>query len=53
MAHSLGVISDPDVTSKPLDEFDKILILATDGVWDIVSNQVLFLKKNNLYIQKH
>eukprot|EP00002_Diphylleia_rotans_P013797 TRINITY_DN2686_c0_g1_i1.p1 TRINITY_DN2686_c0_g1~~TRINITY_DN2686_c0_g1_i1.p1 ORF type:complete len:666 (-),score=124.14 TRINITY_DN2686_c0_g1_i1:629-2626(-) len=39
LAHTIGVISDPDVTSKKLDRYDRLLILATDGVWDILSNQ--------------
>eukprot|EP00002_Diphylleia_rotans_P018272 TRINITY_DN3542_c0_g1_i2.p1 TRINITY_DN3542_c0_g1~~TRINITY_DN3542_c0_g1_i2.p1 ORF type:complete len:509 (+),score=104.70 TRINITY_DN3542_c0_g1_i2:181-1707(+) len=39
LAHGLGVISNPDVSSKVLDKHDKVLILASDGVWDILSSQ--------------
>eukprot|EP00002_Diphylleia_rotans_P016157 TRINITY_DN3137_c0_g4_i6.p1 TRINITY_DN3137_c0_g4~~TRINITY_DN3137_c0_g4_i6.p1 ORF type:complete len:403 (-),score=73.69 TRINITY_DN3137_c0_g4_i6:888-2096(-) len=39
LAHGLGVISTPDISSKIIDRHDKILILASDGVWDILSSQ--------------
>lgn len=34
-----GVISVPDVTHRRITSRDQFLILATDGVWDVVSNQ--------------
>ncbi|CAJ1334084.1 unnamed protein product [Effrenium voratum] len=46
MSRSLGdlrlhpyVISQPEVIERKLDSRDKVLVLATDGVWDHVSSQ--------------
>lgn len=35
-----GLISVPDVTQRKLTTMDQFVILATDGVWDVISNQV-------------
>ena len=32
------VIPDPDVTTRDLRRGDKFLVLATDGVWDVLRN---------------
>jgi serine/threonine protein phosphatase PrpC len=34
-----GLISVPDVTQRNITSRDKFVILATDGVWDVISNQ--------------
>jgi len=34
-----GLISTPEVTQLRITESDQFVILATDGVWDVVSNQ--------------
>lgn len=34
-----GLISVPDVTHRKLTARDQFIILATDGVWDVVSNE--------------
>uniref|UniRef100_A0A7N0TGE7 protein-serine/threonine phosphatase n=1 Tax=Kalanchoe fedtschenkoi TaxID=63787 RepID=A0A7N0TGE7_KALFE len=34
-----GLISVPDVRQWPISSKDQFVILATDGVWDVVSNQ--------------
>ncbi|XP_061369340.1 probable protein phosphatase 2C 34 [Gastrolobium bilobum] len=34
-----GLISVPDVTQRKLTTRDQFVILATDGVWDVISNQ--------------
>lgn len=34
-----GVISEPDITTTVLEESDPFLILATDGLWDVISSQ--------------
>ncbi|RAL50032.1 unnamed protein product [Cuscuta campestris] len=34
-----GLISVPDVTHRHITSRDQFLILATDGVWDVISNQ--------------
>lgn len=35
----LGLISEPDVTERNITSRDQFVILATDGVWDVISNQ--------------
>lgn len=44
--------AEPEVTSYQLQRTDKFLILATDGLWDVLSNEqaVEFVKEN---LQKH
>lgn len=40
MAHSAGVISDPDFTEFDLDpKKDKFLVVATDGLWEFITNE--------------
>jgi len=40
VAHSAGVISEPDFTEFDLDpEADKFLVIATDGLWEFITNQ--------------
>ena len=39
VAHSCGVISEPELFEKRLSPRDKILIVASDGLWEFVSNQ--------------
>eukprot|EP01006_Ploeotia_vitrea_P023221 TRINITY_DN55665_c0_g1_i2.p1 TRINITY_DN55665_c0_g1~~TRINITY_DN55665_c0_g1_i2.p1 ORF type:complete len:337 (-),score=193.33 TRINITY_DN55665_c0_g1_i2:164-1174(-) len=39
LAASVGVISTPDVTKQELTDEDQLLILATDGLWEFISNQ--------------
>ncbi|GAV64171.1 PP2C domain-containing protein, partial [Cephalotus follicularis] len=34
-----GLISVPDVTQRNITSRDQFVILATDGVWDVISNQ--------------
>lgn len=34
-----GLISEPDVTQRTITSRDQFVILATDGVWDVISNQ--------------
>ncbi|GMY27811.1 probable protein phosphatase 2C 34 [Fagus crenata] len=34
-----GLISVPDVTQRNITSRDKFVILATDGLWDVISNQ--------------
>jgi serine/threonine protein phosphatase PrpC len=50
VAHSAGVISDPEFTEYELNpETDKFLVVATDGLWEFVSNQetVDFVENQN------
>ena len=40
MAHSAGVISDPEFSEFDLDpNTDKFLVVATDGLWEFINNQ--------------
>jgi len=40
VAHSAGVISEPEFTEYKLNpETDKFLVIATDGLWEFVTNQ--------------
>lgn len=38
VAHSVGVSCEPEVSEFTLTQQDKILILASDGVWEFLSN---------------
>jgi len=38
LAHSIGCTSTPDVTEIKLHSRDKMLILASDGIWEFLSN---------------
>ena len=39
VAASVGVISSPDVTEVFLDYYDKAIVIASDGVWDMLTNE--------------
>ena len=40
VAHSAGVISEPEFTEYELDsKTDKFIVVATDGLWEFVNNQ--------------
>ena len=40
MAHTAGVISEPEFTDFVLDpETDKFIVVATDGLWEFITNQ--------------
>eukprot|EP00536_Pseudo-nitzschia_multiseries_P010730 jgi/Psemu1/326145/estExt_fgenesh1_pg.C_3370008 len=40
VAHTAGVISEPEFTEFELDpESDKFLVVATDGLWEFITNQ--------------
>ncbi|KAH7365691.1 hypothetical protein KP509_18G040900 [Ceratopteris richardii] len=36
-----GVISTPEVTHRHISKNDKFVVLATDGVWDVLSNEMV------------
>jgi serine/threonine protein phosphatase PrpC len=38
---SYGVIPDPDITTYTLDDQDKFLILASDGVWEFIDDNTV------------
>lgn len=39
LAHSCGVSSDPEITTRKLESTDKFIILASDGIWEFISSQ--------------
>lgn len=38
IVHKFGVTAEPELIEHPIDEFDEFLIIASDGVWDVVDN---------------
>merc|ERR1712061_886660 len=39
VAHTAGVISEPEFTERDLDPAtDKFVVVATDGLWEFISN---------------
>ena len=34
----LGIISEPEMTEHKITASDKFIVLATDGIWDYLSN---------------
>jgi serine/threonine protein phosphatase PrpC len=38
IVHKSGVSAEPECMERMLDDYDDFLILATDGVWDVVDN---------------
>ena len=39
ISKSIGVSSEPEIIKMKLDKRDKFILLASDGVWEFVSNQ--------------
>ncbi|KAL4481939.1 hypothetical protein ABPG74_008028 [Tetrahymena malaccensis] len=39
IAQSVGVISEPEVSSYEITDEDKFLVIASDGVWEFLSNE--------------
>ncbi len=39
VAHSVGVSADPEVLEFTLGVHDKFLVIASDGVWEFLSNE--------------
>jgi len=37
-AHTLGCICDPEISSKEIEDEFNIIVLATDGVWEVLTN---------------
>lgn len=38
IVHKVGVTAEPELIEHPIDDADEFLIIATDGVWDVVDN---------------
>ncbi|CAI2376343.1 unnamed protein product [Moneuplotes crassus] len=39
IAHQYGVTSDPEITEYEIQSEDKFIILASDGIWEFMTNQ--------------
>jgi len=39
LAHSLGVSTNPEIMRFELEADDKFIIIASDGVWEFLSNE--------------
>ncbi len=39
VAQSVGVISDPEIIETVLTKDDKFIVIASDGVWEFLSNE--------------
>ena len=39
VSKTVGVTCDPEVIKMKLDKRDRFLLLASDGVWEFISNQ--------------
>jgi len=38
MGRECGVIGDPDIMEHTLTNEDKMIVIASDGVWEFISN---------------
>lgn len=38
MGHTVGVISDPEVSHKELDHDDRFIVIGSDGIWDVMNS---------------
>ena len=49
IAHSIGVINEPEILVFNLDEESKFILLGSDGVWQYLNNQeindIIFCEK--------
>ena len=39
IAHSVGVVVSPEILEHPFSEEDKIILLASDGIWEFFQNE--------------
>jgi serine/threonine protein phosphatase PrpC len=52
VAASVGVSPEPEVLDFELDPDDKFIVIASDGVWEFLSNeQVCILVSNQIIIR--
>ncbi len=48
----IGVISEPEIIYHSITENDRFLILATDGVWEVVTNQTAIEIVHKYYLKR-
>lgn len=39
VAHQYGVIADPEIIEYQIKPEDKVIVIASDGIWEFLSNQ--------------
>ena len=39
VAHSVGVISEPEVTERTLTDDDRVLVMGSDGLWEFIPSE--------------
>ena len=49
VAQQVGVTSMPDVTLRQLDSSDKFIVIASDGIWEFISNEECVNIVSNYY----
>ena len=52
VAHSVGVISEPEITEYTFLHEDKFIILASDGIWEYISSDECVNLVKDFYIKK-
>jgi serine/threonine protein phosphatase PrpC len=52
VAHSVGVISEPEITEYSFLHEDKFIILASDGIWEFISNDECVNYVKDFFIKK-
>ena len=52
VAHSVGVISEPEITEYSFLYEDKFIILASDGIWEYISSDECVNLVKDFYIKK-
>lgn len=53
IAHTVGVISDPEIREHTLTEEDRILMLGSDGIWEFIDNkEALDILTNSTTVKK-
>ena len=49
IAHSVGVATDPEIMRFELQPEDKFIIIASDGVWEFLTNEMIAKIVSNLH----
>ena len=51
LAHTIGVSWEPEVKQLVLEPSDKFIVIASDGVWEFISNEeAAIIMKNKLFL---
>ena len=50
IAHTVGVIAEPEINEYYFNENDKFIILASDGIWEFISSEECVMMVKDFYI---